>query len=226
MRIVNFYKVLRVPRDAPIKLIRSNFRKLARELHPDLNKCDQRQEELKLITEAYTTLSHPDKRRRYDQQLAMSEPQHASSDPFSHRRRSAHSRPPPRSSTPMTEEEKAFRGRVREASSQVLNTPVFQAYRKRREKEREDLRKVEAMLEEKARWEEIQQERMREREREERERRIAEEQEEREREEERQRANQAYRAPRKRKSERERDAELRKHREELDKGQGGSCTVS
>ena len=62
----NFYDVLGVQKNASEDEIKKAFRKLAVKYHPD-NGCDENK--FKEISEAYETLSNPDKRREYDQLL-------------------------------------------------------------------------------------------------------------------------------------------------------------
>jgi DnaJ-class molecular chaperone len=65
--MANYYEILGVPRNAGEKDIRQAFRKLAREHHPDVNPGDSNSEDrFKRINEAYSVLSDPDKRQRYD----------------------------------------------------------------------------------------------------------------------------------------------------------------
>lgn len=63
----DYYQVLGVPRDAAAKDIKTAYRKLARQYHPDANPGSKDAEEkFKEITEAYEVLKDPDKRKRYD----------------------------------------------------------------------------------------------------------------------------------------------------------------
>jgi len=63
----DYYEVLAVSRDAGETEIKKAFRKLARELHPDVNSHDPRAEEkFKEAAEAYEVLSDADRRATYD----------------------------------------------------------------------------------------------------------------------------------------------------------------
>lgn len=60
------YEALGVSRDATGDEIKKAYRKLARELHPDVNPDPAIQERFKNVTAAYDTLSDPQKRQQYD----------------------------------------------------------------------------------------------------------------------------------------------------------------
>jgi molecular chaperone DnaJ len=61
------YDVLGVPRDADEQQIKKSFRKLARELHPDVNRHDpQAEEKFKEAAEAYEILSDSERRAIFD----------------------------------------------------------------------------------------------------------------------------------------------------------------
>src|SRR6476661_6241530 len=61
------YEVLGVTRDADENAIKKAFRRLARELHPDVNPDDpQAEEKFKEAAEAYEILSDPERRATYD----------------------------------------------------------------------------------------------------------------------------------------------------------------
>ncbi len=63
----DYYTILDVPRDADEQTIKSAFRQKARVYHPDVNANKaEATEKFKEINEAYTVLSDPDKRARYD----------------------------------------------------------------------------------------------------------------------------------------------------------------
>jgi molecular chaperone DnaJ len=61
------YEVLGVPRDAGEQEVKKSFRRMARELHPDVNAHDpQAEEKFKEAAEAYEILSDPERRATYD----------------------------------------------------------------------------------------------------------------------------------------------------------------
>jgi molecular chaperone DnaJ len=63
----DLYDILGISRDASPSEIKAAYRKLARELHPDVNGDPGDQERFKEITGAYEILSDPAKRQRYDE---------------------------------------------------------------------------------------------------------------------------------------------------------------
>ena len=62
----DYYGLLGVARDAGADEIKKAYRKLARELHPDVNPDPTTQEKFKEVTAAYEVLSDPEKRQVYD----------------------------------------------------------------------------------------------------------------------------------------------------------------
>lgn len=62
----DYYAVLGVRRDANADEIKKAYRRLARELHPDVNPDPETQERFKEITQAYEVLSDPKKREMFD----------------------------------------------------------------------------------------------------------------------------------------------------------------
>ena len=63
----DYYEVLGVSRDADDATIKKAFRKLARELHPDVNSHDpDAEDKFKEAAEAYEVLSDPERRATYD----------------------------------------------------------------------------------------------------------------------------------------------------------------
>ncbi len=63
----DYYEILGIPKNASAEDIKSAFRKLARQYHPDVSKEADAEEKFKEINEAYGVLSDPQKRARYDQ---------------------------------------------------------------------------------------------------------------------------------------------------------------
>jgi molecular chaperone DnaJ len=60
------YEVLGVPRDADDAQLKKAFRRLARELHPDVNSAETAEEDFKEAAEAYEVLSDPERRSTFD----------------------------------------------------------------------------------------------------------------------------------------------------------------
>ena len=62
----DYYEVLGVPKGSSKEEIKSTFRKLARQYHPDVSKEENAEERFKEINEAYAVLSDDEKRAAYD----------------------------------------------------------------------------------------------------------------------------------------------------------------
>lgn len=67
MEYKDYYAVLGVAKNATEKEIKSAYRKLARQYHPDVNKSPGADERFKEINEANAVLSDTEKRQKYDQ---------------------------------------------------------------------------------------------------------------------------------------------------------------
>jgi molecular chaperone DnaJ len=64
--LADHYQTLGVSSNASSEEIKKAYRKLARELHPDVNPSEQAQERFKLVTHAYEVLGDEQSRRNYD----------------------------------------------------------------------------------------------------------------------------------------------------------------
>ena len=62
----DYYEALGVSRTASTEEIQRAYRKLARQHHPDVNRDPGAEERFKEVSEAYSVLSDPDTRKRYD----------------------------------------------------------------------------------------------------------------------------------------------------------------
>jgi molecular chaperone DnaJ len=64
--VSDYYEVLGVARDASTEDIKKAYRKLARQLHPDVNPGPDAEDRFKAVGRAYEVLSNPEKRQLYD----------------------------------------------------------------------------------------------------------------------------------------------------------------
>lgn len=62
----DYYKTLGLKQDADATEVRAAYRKLARTLHPDVNKSPDADERMAEVNEAYAVLSNPERRATYD----------------------------------------------------------------------------------------------------------------------------------------------------------------
>ncbi|KAF0189529.1 MAG: Zn finger domain-containing DnaJ-class molecular [Desulfobulbaceae bacterium] len=66
MKFKDYYQTLDLKKDASQDDIKRAYRKLARKLHPDVNKSHDAEEKFKELGEAYEVLQDPEKRAAYD----------------------------------------------------------------------------------------------------------------------------------------------------------------
>jgi molecular chaperone DnaJ len=62
----DYYELLGIPRDADDGQLKKAFRRLARELHPDVSDAPDAEERFREVAEAYEVLSNPETRQLYD----------------------------------------------------------------------------------------------------------------------------------------------------------------
>jgi DnaJ domain len=72
--MANYYKILNVPKSASAAELKSAYRRLARELHPDVNGgSKEAAKRFSVVAKAYEVLSDPKKRMHYDERLSVSD---------------------------------------------------------------------------------------------------------------------------------------------------------
>ncbi|MDO6563149.1 DnaJ C-terminal domain-containing protein [Amphritea sp. 1_MG-2023] len=67
MEFKDYYKLLGVKPDADAKAIKTAYRKLARQYHPDVNSDDGAEDKFKEVAEAYEVLKNAERRAEYDE---------------------------------------------------------------------------------------------------------------------------------------------------------------
>ena len=70
----NYYEILEVSENASPEVIEKAYKTLVKKYHPDLQPSEKKQEaenKIKMINEAYDTLSNSQKKETYDRQLKM-----------------------------------------------------------------------------------------------------------------------------------------------------------
>ncbi len=70
MASATYYEILRVAANASQDDIAAAYRRLARAVHPDRNPSPDAHRQMQVLNEAYNTLRHAERRRRYDDLLA------------------------------------------------------------------------------------------------------------------------------------------------------------
>jgi hypothetical protein len=94
--IATHYDNLKVQRDAPVGVIKTSYRKLSQQYHPDRNPDPAALEIMKLINQAWDVLSDPERRARHDRAIAALEERRASSQRTPSSARPATKAPPVR----------------------------------------------------------------------------------------------------------------------------------
>lgn len=85
--VKDYYKVLDVPRDAEMDVIKQAFRELAKQYHPDKTAAlgvelrELASQKMMEINEAFQTLTNPEARREYDEELKKAEQEAAPGRP-------------------------------------------------------------------------------------------------------------------------------------------------
>jgi DnaJ-class molecular chaperone len=87
MGLIDYYELLEIPVNATEQEVTSAFRKFARIYHPDVNSSEEAEQKFRDLYLAYSVLSDPLERRKYDDQLFIEKRKRESGqfsyDPFS-----------------------------------------------------------------------------------------------------------------------------------------------
>lgn len=103
----NHYEVLRLPPDCSKAELKKQFYVLSKETHPDINPSDPHaSRRFSQISESYSVLADPEKRRKYDREHVYAKQQRAASNTPGHRGSFAGSRP----ASGLSKRRSAFRG--------------------------------------------------------------------------------------------------------------------
>jgi DnaJ-class molecular chaperone len=85
MKKIDYYQILDIEKTTSDEEIKKAYRRLAFQYHPDQNPMDEEAEErFKKISEAYTVLGDPERRRIYDQYGYTGFKKHFASEDFSY----------------------------------------------------------------------------------------------------------------------------------------------
>ncbi len=90
MKNRDYYQDLGVEHTASAADIKKAYRKLARQLHPDVSEDPHGEEKFKIVAEAYATLKNPEKRQQYDKLHSPSVEEHRSPPPDRQKRNDIH----------------------------------------------------------------------------------------------------------------------------------------
>ena len=68
MAVIDYYKILGVPKDIPQKDVKEAYKKRTKQFHPDLHPDDPKAKaKFQALNEAYDVIGDPEKRKKYDQ---------------------------------------------------------------------------------------------------------------------------------------------------------------